>query len=1331
MRKTGLITLMLIFCLSLTFGFGTMNLRSASATDIAADSSKWATIAASATDTGLKANAGASYARLTQAIPMGTEFEYTFKGVESSPSAPASSWMFIALSDIPEIDTNTHNKDSIGADNFMFKLTWCSNMGFNTLNYITAGAEEKLSLADGDLKTYFDGNEHVQKFVAESTESGWTLVYYVDGVEQVRKTFTDGKFGSDDNLYFQIRVSGGSAGYELSNMSIKAPAVPVELEKDYAASASYWSATGGQLSVENSRLTVGPGPYGVKLNDALDTIGTFGYNFSITADDGAWPSFYLGNKSVSDGATTNVTALEDENDFYIQVQFNKQWNVFKVLYKDKNSETEVKNIFNDVNDVFGGATHRLEYKTELTENGWKFTISVDGVALCDKTLENGALEAADGLYFSMVCGGTSFTTVFSEMGNSKKSEPEVLPESRYEGADLAAEITNWAQAGATVDDGKLIVKSAALVKLNTPADLGGEIGFAFKSLNLDDGINNNWNFFVFGNKSYANNGAEKDPSVKGDYLFQITLHDGFYTVTFKYFDTELREESVTTNTASTYNFCDGKAHVLYVATEKVADGYKFVLNIDGNDEFAKTVGADFAKKGGLINFTAYTSSGGSNSGMALFNCGMKEAPIPSLPEYGEAQAVSTEESNWIKDAYADDITFGESSITFNSFGATVSGANNNAGLALSQKISKESKITLKFKASVADQKGCFKVVFADMKNPMDARAIKYWESLFEHVALEISKDGVFLWNYNDAETGKQNQLPVVKATDNYFDANEHTLEISMAGSPDSLRIKIVIDETVHYDSILNSDQYNRKSTLTIGMASNDEVKDSVIVSDIMIAQNETTDDDQPTVFNPEDRSNFTGDKESNLLATENWQTDPFYDAGMEHDKENGTLEFKVFGDGGNHQCYAYKTPVNAGSELVAKFAMNVFDPYGAFRMVFLDLNGKADGQSVTPWNPLREVYTLEVSPTGMLSIISFKIEPEGTSIHQSYVVDPVKTSLADGNIHAIRVKIVPVYDESGVANGIKVSCIADETDTVLECVIDDARYIAKNILTVAGYSSNITHDTENVIKVYYIGAERNITVDGLESEDKAKAEKLIADIFDLEQNITIYNFNEIKDSYATVKTEYDGLTDEVKAKIYNYGYLLYVGNKIGTAEEDLKPVNDFIAMVDALPGITEDNLDECKTEYEKVIAAYRELTDTQKSYVSAEAESRITSYKGNIEKTEETISDKNAAKKVIDLIDALDETVTKENYESLKTAAEAAEKRFNSLTYNQKTFVTNYKKLKTVLKAISEFDVNAPDSSSGEQGCFNSISGSFGIMFVICIAAVYVIARKYRAKANR
>lgn len=172
-------------------------------------------------------------------------------------------------------------------------------------------------------------------------------------------------------------------------------------------------------------------------------------------------------------------------------------------------------------------------------------------------------------------------------------------------------------------------------------------------------------------------------------------------------------------------------------------------------------------------------------------------------------------------------------------------------------------------------------------------------------------------------------------------------------------------------------------------------------------------------------------------------------------------------------------------------------------------------------------------------------------------------------------------------------------------------------------------------------------------------------------------------------------------------------------------------MVDALPGITEDNLDECKTEYEKVIAAYRELTDTQKSYVSAEAESRITSYKGNIEKTEETISDKKAAKKVIDLIDALDETVTKENYESLKTAAEAAEKRFNSLTYNQKTFVTNYKKLKTVLKAISEFDVNAPDSSSGDQGCFNSISGSFGIMFVICIAAVYVIARKYRAKANR
>lgn len=120
-----------------------------------------------------------------------------------------------------------------------------------------------------------------------------------------------------------------------------------------------------------------------------------------------------------------------------------------------------------------------------------------------------------------------------------------------------------------------------------------------------------------------------------------------------------------------------------------------------------------------------------------------------------------------------------------------------------------------------------------------------------------------------------------------------------------------------------------------------------------------------------------------------------------------------------------------------------------------------------------------------------------------------------------------------------------------------------------------------------------------------------------------------------------------------------------------------VSKIDAIGEVTKDNYESKITAIEEAEAAYANLTDSQKSFVTNY--STLTAARNTYD---EISSAKNKANEVIDLINAIGD-VTMDNFSGKITAIEKAETAYAGLTDLQKEFVTNYS---TLTSARASYD---------------------------------------------
>ncbi len=194
--------------------------------------------------------------------------------------------------------------------------------------------------------------------------------------------------------------------------------------------------------------------------------------------------------------------------------------------------------------------------------------------------------------------------------------------------------------------------------------------------------------------------------------------------------------------------------------------------------------------------------------------------------------------------------------------------------------------------------------------------------------------------------------------------------------------------------------------------------------------------------------------------------------------------------------------------------------------------------------------------------------------------------------------------------------------------------------------------------------------------EKATAEEVVEMIKDLPlaSNITL----ESKADVEAARKAYDALSDKDKESVTNLKGLENREAKIAELEkEEEKTAEEVVEMIKDLPFANNITLDD-KADVEAVRKAYDALSDEDKALVTnlkglENREAKIV----ELEEVEEEVTDEEAAKKVEDMIRAIEkpDDITGENVATVKPKVEAAREAFDKLTEDQQDLVNNKKGL--------------------------------------------------------
>ena len=196
--------------------------------------------------------------------------------------------------------------------------------------------------------------------------------------------------------------------------------------------------------------------------------------------------------------------------------------------------------------------------------------------------------------------------------------------------------------------------------------------------------------------------------------------------------------------------------------------------------------------------------------------------------------LATDASLWNRGAKTDSAwyTVGENGIGITEYGA----GSAPTAVSLKELLPYEGVLQVTFNSDV-NPAGYFKMIFADNSGSTNGLAMKPWEisGKAEHVALEINNNGIFLWQYNKGnEYPNASQLGVNNATVNYIDGNDHVIKVEYKAGENSYKLKLMIDETVHYDNTLTTDKLFVNNVLTLGGYGNNQVVANLAIKSVTV-----------------------------------------------------------------------------------------------------------------------------------------------------------------------------------------------------------------------------------------------------------------------------------------------------------------------------------------------------------------------------------------------------------------------------------------------------------------------------------------------------------------
>ncbi|MBR4868751.1 MAG: hypothetical protein IKU10_06305, partial [Clostridia bacterium] len=217
-------------------------------------------------------------------------------------------------------------------------------------------------------------------------------------------------------------------------------------------------------------------------------------------------------------------------------------------------------------------------------------------------------------------------------------------------------------------------------------------------------------------------------------------------------------------------------------------------------------------------------------------------------------------------------------------------------------------------------------------------------------------------------------------------------------------------------------------------------------------------------------------------------------------------------------------------------------------------------------------------------------------------------------------------------------------------------------------------------------AETRIPVLEQEAADKAVAQIVIDLIAALPVPVTVADSAAVDNARAA----YEGLTDAQQDYVINYGVLVEAERVIAesaASNEDLEAAQAVIDTIEMLPAnITLSN----KTLVTATRDMYDALTDLQKALVTNLT--KLEAAEAKVAQLEAIEADKEAAKTVDDMIDALPATITL----SHKTTVAMTRSIYEALTDAQKAYVTKLSKLEAAEATLAQLDKDAANQAAAQ-----------------------------------
>ena len=222
------------------------------------------------------------------------------------------------------------------------------------------------------------------------------------------------------------------------------------------------------------------------------------------------------------------------------------------------------------------------------------------------------------------------------------------------------------------------------------------------------------------------------------------------------------------------------------------------------------------------------------------------------------------------------------------------------------------------------------------------------------------------------------------------------------------------------------------------------------------------------------------------------------------------------------------------------------------------------------------------------------------------------------------------------------------------------------------------------------------------------------------ETVTTANVEQVKAVLAELKSAQADM-NYPQSKEFQSNLIAQIEAKIAAYEQGMAAAKSAEELLKALPAtVNAENYATAKSAIIAARAAYDALSEDARALITSYA--KLTAAESALAAYEKELSEKEAAQAVNAQIDALPAEITAENYDSAKTAIEAARAAYDALTDAQKQQVTSSSKLTAAESALKTYE----DSLNSKGGCSNTVAYSaLGVSLALVLAAgVIAFARR-------